>query len=346
MRIRIATDVDQPAWDAYVLAHADGLAYHQFAWGKAVAEAYHFDSCYLVAERHGAICGVLPLIDFRCPFVGRSFISLPYCDLGGCLVDDPEVERKLLFHARELAAAERISCLELRGKQQPSCTVGCRPEETKVRMVLDLPDSASALLEGLKSKLRSQVLKPQRDGLSAQLGGVELLDAFYQVFATNMHELGSPVHSKNWFAAIVKHYAAHARVGLVLTPAGEPAAGGILLSHGRTVSVPWASSLRRFKRLNSNMLLYWTFLAFAADNGFALFDFGRSMPGDGTYRFKEQWGARPQPLAWRRYAAEGAVRPLGFSRSQLRHTAEQTWARLPLRLCNTFGPLVRRHISL
>ena len=46
------------------------------------------------------------------------------------------------------------------------------------------------------------------------------------------------------------------------------------------------------------MLLYWTFLAFAADNGYGQFDFGRSTPGEGTYRFKSQWGAEPHQLYW------------------------------------------------
>jgi hypothetical protein len=46
------------------------------------------------------------------------------------------------------------------------------------------------------------------------------------------------------------------------------------------------------------MLLYWTKLEYACDNGNKTFDFGRSTPGEGTYRFKPQWGAKPQPLHW------------------------------------------------
>lgn len=38
------------------------------------------------------------------------------------------------------------------------------------------------------------------------------------------------------------------------------------------------------------MLIHWTFLARAADHGFSRFDFGRSSVGEGTYKFKEQWG--------------------------------------------------------
>ena len=31
---------------------------------------------------------------------------------------------------------------------------------------------------------------------------------------------------------------------------------------------------------------------------YAFFDFGRSSEGEGTYKFKKQWGAKPTPLVW------------------------------------------------
>jgi hypothetical protein len=122
-----------------------------------------------------------------------------------------------------------------------------------------------------------------------------------------------------------------------------------MLLHRHTVSIPWASSLRRFNRLNPNMLLYWNFLAFAADNGFTRFDFGRSTPGEGTWRFKQQWGARPEPLIWQNLTPDGRLlaAPTGESgTSGHRRKIEAVWRRLPLALTNAVGPMVRRHVSL
>jgi len=346
MEIRKATENDQAAWDAYVLAHAEGLAYHRFAWKKCVAEAYHFDAAYLIAESAGEICGVLPLIDFKRPFLGHIYLSLPYCDQAACLVDDPQVERLLLRKAEEMAMRAGVETIELRQKSPHSATHPQSLPAKKVRMVLELPDSSSLLRQGMKAKLRSQIRKPERDGLTACLGGLELLDSFYTIFSQNMRNLGSPVHSRKWFEAVVRNYSPNVRVGLAFTPDGRPAAGGILLLHGRTASVPWASSLHAYRSLNPNMLLYWIFLAFTADNHFALFDFGRSTPGDGTYRFKEQWGARPVELLWRTYDCKGAVKLSRSANHGLRHWAEKVWMRMPLGFCNRFGPVVRRYVSL
>ena len=56
----------------------------------------------------------------------------------------------------------------------------------KVRMLLALPESAEALMKSFKSKLRSQVKKPIKEGLKAKIGSLELLDDFYKVFSINM----------------------------------------------------------------------------------------------------------------------------------------------------------------
>ena len=339
MQIRTVTDTDQPAWDNYVLNHPDGLAYHQFAWKKAVKEAYGFSDCYLLAEEHDAIVGVLPLIDFKIPFLGRSLVSLPYCDIGGCLADSTEVQDALLNRALEIGQQKKAGKIELR---QTSVAEEIT-SSGKVRMVLELPDSSEALLAGFKAKLRSQVKKPIRDGLTAQLGGLELVPEFYQVFCENMRDLGSPVHSRKWIEAVVKHYGDRARVGLVFTAEGIPAAAGIILLANKTVSIPWASSLLKYNNYNPNMLLYWTFLSFAADNSYRYFDFGRSTPGEGTYKFKKQWGAEPVPLEWVDLLNPS---PVSVSRGDFRAQVEKVWQKLPVSIATMAGSRLRRYIDL
>lgn len=341
MKIRIATDQDERAWDSYALNHPQGVAYHQFAWGRAVKQAYRFEPVYFLAEKNLKICGIFPLVQMKIPILGKRLVSLPYCDLGGVLADDEAVKAALQQVAINFARTEQIKKLELR--------YAALPEEktvtNKVRMVLSLPESSESLLAGLKAKLRSQVKKPIRDGLKAKVGGSELVSDFYRVFSENMRDLGSPVHSLDWIKAVVDNYADNVKIGLVFTPDCEPVAAGIILLHGDIVSIPWASSLRRFNHLNSNMLLYWSFLAFAADNGYHYFDFGRSTPGEGTYKFKQQWGACPEALAWvdlvsiQKFEAD-------TQRSNFRILSELIWKKMPLVFCDQIGPRIRKYISL
>ena len=220
-------------------------------------------------------------------------------------------------------------------------------------MVLTLPETSELFLASLKSKIRNKIKKPQKCGFEVKVGSHELIDAFYSVFADNMHELGSPVHSRRWIESIVSEYKERIRIGVVFTPEGVPAAAGVLLLHSTTVSNPWASSLRKYNHLKPNMLLYATFLSFAADNGYQNFDFGRSSPGEGTYLFKEQWGAQPRHLYWYELAADDRASkaskkteslPGGISRN--RQLAAQLWQKLPTAGANWLGPRIRKYISL
>ncbi|MDD5722586.1 MAG: hypothetical protein PHY29_02475, partial [Syntrophales bacterium] len=79
--------------------------------------------------------------------------------------------------------------------------------------------------------------------------------------------------------------------------------------------------------------------------GYAYFDFGRSSPGEGTYRFKEQWGARPLPLHWS-YAVKGKASVPGNEEGMGRQIAAACWKRLPVPITRVIGPPIRKHIGL
>ena len=304
LRLEAWDEAEAGRWDAFVTAHADAGPYHRFAWLRAVRRAYGYRPLALAALRGDEVVGLLPGVVHRRPG-RRTLISLPYCDYGGPLADDPAVAGRLVREACRLAAGSGAATSEYRLFQRDA--VEDCPE--KVVMRLALPDDFATLLASLKAKVRSQVNKPLRDGLTAGHGGPELLDAFHAVYARNMRDLGSPPHGGRWFREVLAAYGGAARIFVVRMPNGAPAAASVLLVSGATAAVPWASSLREFNRANPNMLLYRAMLEFAAGAGCAVFDFGRSTPGGGTFRFKRQWGARPYPLRWRRHGGDGE--PLG-----------------------------------
>lgn len=350
MDIRLASATDKNAWDAYVLQHPNGLAYQLFAWRLAVKKAYGYEAHYLMAEKNHRICGVLPLVDFRIPFVGSTLISLPYCDAGGVLADSDDIEQQLLAAVLDLTKKTGMRC-HIRSTQP--LKVDRENTTHKVRMLLPLPENSELFVASLKSKIRNKINKPLKHGYRVEIGSSELIEPFYSIFAKNMHELGSPVHSRSWIEAIVTEYKEKVRIGVVFTSSGIPVAAGMILLHPTTVSNPWASALREYRHMKPNMLLYSTLLSFAADNGYPQFDFGRSSLGGGTYLFKEQWGAQPSKLYW--YEDVGNDRlvqkirstPNGSSdHTGCKSMAVQLWQKLPVTGANWLGPRIRKYISL
>nr|WP_321399852.1 GNAT family N-acetyltransferase [uncultured Desulfobacter sp.] len=354
IKITVAKEIDEQPWDNYVLSHPKGIGYHFFAWKKAVENAYGLKGFYLIAKDNSKIVGLLPLIKIKLPFIGRtSLVSLPYCDAAGPLADSLDIERQLICHAKNLTGLLEAKTLTLRATEP----MGGIPEKAtknllKTRMVLKLPETPEILLSSFKAKLRSQIKKPVRDGLTIVSGGIDLLDDFFLVFAENMKDLGSPPHTRKWLKSVLSGYRNRSILFLVRMPDNTPVAGGILLLHPNMVSVPWASSLRRFNKWNPNMLLYWSFLKFACDFKYPYFDFGRSTPGEGTYKFKRQWGASPKYLHW--IDCDVGNKTSGLARgsaqkqniSQKRIIAESILQKLPAPIFKEIGRVTRRYISL
>jgi len=351
--IIVASSTEKFLWDEYVLRHPHGIAYQLFALQEAIEKAFGFKCIYLMAMNENRVQGILPLVHVHAPGLKGSLVSLPYCDAGGILADSDSIHTRLLLHALSLAKEMGISRVPVRSIVP---FAGINPDLTrhpgKVRLVLSLPDHSDKLLAGFKAKVRSQIKKPLKDGLTFHMGGRELCRPFFRIFAENMRDLGSPVHSFNWIQQVMKTFGNRAHIGVVRLSDRTPAAAGILLCHPARVSIPWASSLRRCNALNPNMLLYWHFLKFSTNAGYPVFDFGRSTPREGTFRFKKQWGALPEPLHWGEFSmadnqkivCHGIQNSTGVSNK--REFLARGIMTMPLSLSTCLGTIARRFITL
>jgi FemAB-related protein (PEP-CTERM system-associated) len=341
--IHYAESSDRERWDGYVRAHAGASLYHLFGWRNVFQRTYGHRTYYLMATASdGAVQGVLPLVHFKHVISGNSLVSLPFVDGGGVLADSSEAQQSLLDAAITLGREVRASSVELRQEARLALNVASRSD--KARMLLDLPASSKALMASFKSKLRSQINKASKAGFTTTIGGAELLEDFYRVFVVNMRDLGSPVHSPDLMRQVLEAFGDSCRIFLV-RKADEPVASALAIGFDKVLRNPWASSLRKYSTLGPNMLLYLRMLEYACERGYRAFDFGRSTVGEGTYKFKEQWGASPAPLYWYFVSLDGkplaeptAVKRLGIAR--------HCWRQLPLIVTKVVGPRIRKHISL
>jgi FemAB-related protein (PEP-CTERM system-associated) len=247
----------------------------------------------------------------------------------------------LLQQASALAAERRLAHVELRHTARQFPDLEARTH--KVGMLLRLERDTAKAWESLDRKVRNHVRKAQKNQLTSRIGGAELLDRFYGVFARNMRDLGTPVYSRRFFAEVLAAFPDTARVFLV--DSGDvTVAGAITLSHRDTLDNPWASSLREYRSLAPNTLMYWRMVEHAIETRHAVFDFGRSTPGEGTFQFKQQWGAEATPLNWEYVLANGRTLPnLSPSNPKFR-AAIALWTRLPLAVANRLGPHIVRSI--
>jgi len=340
--VTAAGTADAGAWDAFVASHPDASVYHRYAWRAFLEAACGCETHYLLArDAAGRVTGVLPIARLRSVLFGDFLVSLPYFNYGGPLAETEAVEAAMLAGAAALAGRLGVRHLELRETRSRG---GDWPVRTdKVSMRLDLMPTAAAQFAGFPAKLRAQIRRPQREGAVVHRGGIELLPAFYRVFARNMRDLGTPVYGRNFFRAVLAALPGHAEV-LVVAISGKPVAAGLLLHWRGVTEIPWASSLREWNRTGANMLLYWEALQSAIAGGARAFDFGRSSVDAGTFRFKAQWGARPLPLYWHYWLPPGGVMPELNPSNPRFSLAIRAWQRLPVWAANGLGPAIVRRL--
>ncbi|MEZ5316500.1 MAG: FemAB family PEP-CTERM system-associated protein [Vicinamibacterales bacterium] len=334
----VAGPGDAAAWDAFVRTRADACGYHEWAWRAVFERAFGHECVYLVARAGADVAGVLPLVFIRSPLFGRSLTSLPFLNYGGVLAASPAAARALVEAAGAQARERRCGHVELRHVARRFDDLPCRAH--KVTMTLPL---APGLWERLDRKVRNQIRKAEKSGLTAASGGAELLDEFYPVFARNMRDLGTPVYAPTLFAEVLRAFPDRARLTIVRLK-GQAIAGGLTFRTGGTVEVPWASSIRDYNALCPNHLLYWHILESAVALGATTMDFGRSTPGEGTFKFKQQWGASPVELHWEYVLNGGSEPPDQSPKNPKFRLAIAAWKRLPLWAANAVGPHLVRGI--
>jgi len=330
---------DSPEWDAFVRAAPGWTHFHLSGWKRVIERVFGHECLYVTArDDAGGLVGVLPLVRVKSLLFGHYLVSLPFVNYGGPLGSDDAV-RVLAAHAAERAAIDGARLLELRSRRQ--LPLDYPVSHRKITVLLELPASADALWRGLDAKVRSQVRRPRKDGVTVRFGADQVAP-FFEVFARHMRDLGTPTQSRRLFEAIAETFGDDAWFACAYL-GGRPVAGGCALRWGSEVEMTWASSLVAYKRSAPNMLLYWNVMERAIAEGLSTFNFGRCSPGSGTHRFKQQWGSRDEPLWWYEVAPRpGTTTPsphdAGYS------WGPRIWRWLPEPVATVLGPRIVRYI--
>jgi len=332
LRVRAYAPADREAWDAYVTGSANSHFGQRIAWMELTVRAYDVPARYWLAEEAGRVRGVLPLFRKR----GRhpTLFSAP----GGLLADDAAVAEALLAPAREEVRRDRLVLLELR--DQRVAWPGLETSDEHLTMVLDLARDASEQWSAFDAKLRNQIRKGEKAGFE-RAWGRDRANAFHRVLLENMRDLGTPIRSASYYRLALELLGEAADL-LVITLAGAPAGAMFTVRHRDTLMDPWASSLRRYFAHCPNQVLYWEALQRAIGQGLTRFDFGRSQWDSPTFRFKQQWGAKPVPLHYQYVLGTASRVPTLADQKGSFDLAVRLWRMLPLPIAAALGEPAKR----
>ncbi len=332
-------DGDSAGWDAFVAGAERSTFCHLAGWRDILSDVLGAECLYRVAsDARGERQGVLPLVRVKSRLFGHFLVSVPFLNDGGPL-GSVNARRLLVEDAVREARRSGVDLLELRTRDAAGLDLPV--SSRKITVTLRLPADSESLFGAFPSKLRSQIRRPIKEGLTARFG-LDQQEPFYEVFARTMRDLGTPVLPRALFERIAATFPQLVVFGTVYR-GGEPLAAGCGFVWRDEFEMTWAGALPESRPLAANMFLYWSFMDQMIARGVRVFNFGRCTPGGGTHHFKRQWGGVDVPLPWCQYSSGRTKAPPSPDDAAF-SWGPRVWRRLPLSLANRLGPRVVRFI--
>ena len=328
-------------WEAFVAAAPAATFFHRAGWQNLLRDVFGHRTCFLYAERDGAIEGLLPLAQVKSLLFGNSLVALPFAVYGGVVANNPQAAGALEAEAERLAQEFGVAHLEYRNVNAHHPDWPTQDLYVTFRKEI-LPDE-EANMNAIPRKQRAMVRKSIKNGLSAAIDGNA--DRFFALYADNVHRHGTPALPRRYFDSLLREFGQDCEVLTVLAADGTPLSSVMSFYFRDEVLPYYAGDALRARELAANDFKYWELMRRACQRGLKVFDYGRSKVGSGSFSFKKNWGFEPRPLhyEYRLYKREGI--PQNNPNNPKYKLMIETWRRMPIALANFLGPFIVRNLG-
>jgi len=333
---------DEKTWDEFVMRNDSTTFYHQIGWKKVVEETYRHTPYYLLAESEtGEAVGILPMFLIKNIFFGKRLISVPFAPYGGVCYENEDIGNALINEAINTGKNIGIDYCEFRNFKNTNTYENFNCMKGYSTFVLDLSNGVEHIWKNMSKTVRTAIRKGEKSNLKFE---VELshnaISEFYDIYTKNMKQLGTPVHSLNFFNNIYQTFPENVFISTVRL--NDDAISSLyLLKFKDTLIYGWGSSSIEFLKYRPNNFIHWNSIKYACGNGLLRYDFGRSLINSGNYKFKERWGSVAVPLIYCYYPPTKTLLPPQNEYGKF----AKIWSKLPLQTTKIIGPMVRKYIA-
>lgn len=346
------TEADKTNWDYYAMQHPHGTIFHLIKWKKVIEKTFGHKNYYLIAiesmagkehrlKTQNSIVGILPLFRIKSFLFGNYLVSVPFAELGGVLADNKDVERILLDRAIEMAEKMRCDYLEFRNREQIE---NLPAKSLYYNFRREIYSDPVQNMQAIPRKARRMIRQGIKFGLYAKFG-TYLLHDFYEILAKSYHQLGTPIFSKKFFRNFLDEFGTDAQLLVVYDKKGTPVAGVLSFFFKDQVLPFYAGSLFEYRKLAPNDFMYWALMNYGSENGYKIFDFGRSKIDTGSYHFKRHWGFKPVQLSYQYHLIRAKELPNLSPANPKYRKKIKLWKKMPLKVTKILGPPIAKYLA-
>lgn len=346
--VRVSTfresGANREEWDGFIEAHSLGTPFHLMAWQRMIESSFGHEPKHLIVRSvaGGQLLGLLPLFLVRSRIFGRMLVSTPQAAYGGALASSAAATHALITHARRMAVETRVKFLELRHFQNAVDDPTLASKDLYVTFRQELFSDPEKNNLAIPRKTRAEIREGIRKELEFQVNEIGVRQ-FYQVYSRSVRDLGTPVFSQSLFSNGLREFGPNCKIFSVHWK-GKIVAAVWTLFHKDEVVPYYGGSLREYNHLALNNYMYWMLMKYGCENGYRVFDFGRSKKGTGSFNFKKRWGMTMTDLPYQYVLVHDTSMPDTSPLNPRYSLAIRLWRRLPLSVTNMVGPVIARHL--
>jgi FemAB-related protein (PEP-CTERM system-associated) len=282
----------------------------------------------------------------RSHLFGNALVSTSFCVYGGPVATDGPAERALDAAALDLARSLKVDHLEYRLRPRPQKASwrddwACNADlYATFRKEMD-PDPEKNLL-AIPRKQRAVIRKGIKNNLQARIETD--LDRFFPVYAQSRRDLGTPIFPKRLFENLRAEFGRACEIVTVFQE-NEPVSTLMTFYFRDEVLPYYGAGTAAARTCAAYDFMYWDVMRRACEQGYRIFDFGRSKRDTGAWAFKKHWGFDPQPLHYQyRLFRRQSVPDVNPSNPKYQLLIS-LWKRLPIPVANAIGPAVSRSLG-
>jgi FemAB-related protein (PEP-CTERM system-associated) len=341
--VEVTDKIDHLLWDSFVRSHPSSSPFHLMPWQQMIYETFGHQPFHLLAKTStGKVTGVLPLFLVRSRIFGRLLVSTPQAAYGGILADSEQTSQAIFQRAAEIAKQLNVEFLELRSFRNIISGQSLLEKDIYVTFRTALQPDPEANMLAIPRKTRAEIREGIRHGLEFRVDAIGPSE-FFDVYSRSVHQLGTPVFPKQLFANGLRTFGPDCKIFSVHWQ-GKLVAAVWTLFHKDEIVPYFGGSIREYNRLAVNNFMYGMLIQYGCEQGYKIFDFGRSKKGTGSFDFKKRWGMTMSELPYQTLLVRRQSMPDTSPLNPKFSKAIQIWQRLPLPLTQFVGPLVSKHL--
>lgn len=338
-----ALDPTDERWVEFACSCPQANVFYHPAWIEMLSACYGYPALILaVFSQDGWIRAGLPLMKVNSPLTGRRWVALPFTDYCGPLYREEADLYELAGWLVQLYELGETSRIEIRAAM-PAWT-SFQAHCDFVLHTIELCPKIDLVSKRFKRTHLQNIRNAEARGVQVvRADCLEQMWVFYNLQLETRKRHGVPVQPKRFFELLWR-YVISAGLGQILLAHkdGEYLAGMVYLHWNHSLIAKYAASREDRLNLRPNNLLFWEGMRWGCENGYTLFDMGRTeIANEGLRTFKNRWGSQEQQLVYSTLAAT-TLRTEANRFSDMLHRLIQ---RSPDWVCRASGELLYRHFG-